>query len=629
MKSFLKLSSITLLMSLGMWSKVHTGAMTMSMPSGSIPSESIAIPSHSAAPMPSVHDMFKDIPQDELLMMMEEGQQFIKYLEENGTAEEKMAFAQAMEETLKSFTPDDWAEFEAIVETVQDKLPPMVIEEPKEVKPEIKKEEIKKESVKVVIDNSLEKMILDINKAINAILIKAKSDKILSERIAMDWSKKEEFNEMARLIQVLKSKDHLERLASDKEEIKTLVESLRNFNKRLQIENSDFIIADTFGLEVDEQTSADNLKKLNKIIKFLDSAIESLLPKLIKFLKEFDPQALKIAEERDQDAKKALDHATKIEKQRRPAGMGYSDRSGQNRKHQNQVSYAPGGYSATGTSHTTEQVPGYLETVHQGHLKNVPQLKKTAGKDGAANGSSKSEIDKKDTKKSSYAKSIDSLEGYLETNGNSEVGNYMTTVSKAGNIYAPFGSAISQDDKTRTEQLIEMRNGSDLTADNEKFLHKHQERLQAAHKNFAQNTQAAHTYYADLKDSIESIAAQIDEMQSILSAIKSNIESMSSNDLEKLQHAKSLKSLGQRIATYHEQLKRVQHELRNKHKLHKLERENPYETSAYNDLTKAESLHGLDNKINQVKNQFEALNKAIKSAITRHRREENKKSAQQ
>ena len=622
MKSFLKLSTITLLFSLSVYDSIYSAAMPM--PQG------IGMQSHpSAAQVPSVHEMFKDIPEQELLMMMEEGQQFIKYLEEHGTPEEKMAFAQAMEETLQSFTPDDWAEFEAIVETVQDKLPPLVIEEPKEeIKVVAKKEEIKKETPKIVIDNSLEKVIVDINKAINALLIKAKSDKVLSEQISINWNKKDEFNEMVRLIQILKSKEHLERLASDKEEIKILVELLRNFNKRLQVENNNFIIADTFGLEIDEETSAENLKKLNSIIKFFDGAIESLLPKIVKFLQEFEPDALKIAEEHDQDAKKALDHATKIEKQKRPAG-GYSQRSEQAQRHKNQVSYAPGGYNASGSGYATEQIPGYLENIHHNNLKNIPHNKKPGSKDGQAGAVEKSGQEKKDTKKSAYANAIDKLEDYLETNGNTEVGNYMTTVGKAGNIYAPFGSPISQDDHTRAEQLTENKSRAiDLSPENERFLEKHQERITIASKNFAKNTQAAHSYYADLKDSIDTIALQIDEMQAVVTAIRSSLESMNSADLEKLQQAPSLKSLGQRITNYHDQLKKIQHELRNKHRLHKLERENPYETSAYNDLAKAESLHGLDNKINNVKSQFESLNKSIKSAITRHRREENKKSAQ-
>ncbi len=625
MKSFLKISTITLLFTLSGYDTIHSGAMTMPQDMGVNNMGMHSRPS--AAPMPSVHDMFKDIPQDELLMMMEEGQQFIKYLEEHGTPEEKMAFAQAMEETLQSFTPEDWAEFEAIVETVQDKLPPLVIQEPKEeIKVEPKKEEPKKETPKVVIDNSLEKVIVDINKAINAILIKAKSDKVLSERISINWNNKEQFNEMVRLIQILKSKEHLERLAADKEDIKTLVELLRNFNKRLQVENNNFIIADTFGLEVDEQTSAENLKKINAIIQFFDNAIESVLPKIVKFLQEFEPDALKIAQEHDQEAKNALEHATKVEKHKRPAGS-YTPRSEHPNRHKNQVSYAPGGYQTNGSAHTTEQVPSYLETIHQDNLKKIPQKK--SSKDNSSTTQDKTTQEKKETKKSAYTQAIDNLEAYLETNANTEVNAYMSTVNKAANIYAPFGTPISSDDQALAQEVAQNKSqGITISHENERFLDKYNERLTSAHKNFVKNTQQAHTYYADLKDSIDSIANQIEEMQTVITTIRSNLDAMNSTELEKLLHASSLKLVGQRITSYYEQVKKVQHELRNKHKLHRLERENPYETSAYNDLEKAESLHGLDTKVNNVRSQFESLHKSIKSAITRHRREENKKSSQ-
>lgn len=620
MKSFIQATSISLLFLCGLWINIDASQAQQQMPSVQAQQQ-----------MPSVQEMFQNFSQDELISMMEEGQRFIQNLEKNGTPEEKMAFAQAMEETLQSFTPEDWAEFEAIVETVQDKLPPMDIQEaPEAIKPEVKAtpttEEVKAQPSKVVIDNSLEKMITDINKAINAILIKAKSDKLLSERIALHWGNKDNFNEMARLIQVLNSKEHLERLGVDKEDIKILVELLRNFNKRLQIENNDFIIADTFGLEVDEQTSAENLKKLNKIIKFFDSAIESLLPKLIKFLQEFEPQALKTAQEHDKQAKQSLDHATQVEKQKRSAQPAHSGRYS-NQKHTPQVSYAPGGYRPSAGIHTTEQVPGYLETVHQQNLQNI-STKKASSKDGKAIDTARKDK-RNDVKPSAYASAINNIDDYLTINNNAEIGKYMSTVGNATNIYAAFGSPISADDINLAEQLEQNKATSSISPENEKFLQRHQERVQKAHKNFVQNTQQAHTYYAQLKDSIDTVAIQVEEIQVIISSIKSNLESMTASELEKLQHAPALQSLASRIQSYHDQLKKVQHELRNKHKLHRLQRENPYEISAYNDLAKAESLHGLDSKINTVKSHFESLQKVIKSSISRRRRDENKKAAQQ
>jgi len=578
----------------------------------------------------SVHDMFKDVPQDELLQMMEEGQQFIKYLEENGSPEEKKAFAQAMEDTLQGFSEDDWKEFEQIVETVQDKLPPLVIEPKEELKTEaIKIEEPKKEEVKksIVTDNSIEKMLLSINKAVNAILIKTKSDKILSEQISIIWSNKDNFNEMNRLLLALNTEDHIAKLTSSKDEdIKSLVESIKNFNTRLQIDNDQFIIADTFGLAVDKETTVINLKKLNKILDFFDNAIESLLPKLVKFMKEYEPEALKKSKNSDDSAKKALDGAIKVEKQKRsigntPRSDRYPSHGSQNRQ-DTSGRYNPGHQGSAPVSR--DRKPGHLEEVHMENIKRIPGMsKKSDSKDGSADKSSTD--NKKEIKKTSYDKAIDTLEDYLESNGNSEVGNYMATVSKAGSIYKSFGAPISNDVKSKAVQLTEKRSITPLKAEEQSFLSKYEDQLNSADKNFAKNTQEAQNYYHELEDPIQQISGQVDEMQKVLSAVKSNLDQMSSQELEKLNASTVLKNFEQRVHNYHATLKNVQQELRNKSSIHKMQRENPYEEREYKDLAmKIDGLHGLNRKISEAKSQIESLRKSIKSATARRKRDENK-----
>jgi hypothetical protein len=639
MKRFSKLYSIIpllFLLSIGNQLTPSTAVATApAIPSDySAPLNQIGQATASAAP--SVHEMFKDVPQDELLQMMEEGQQFIKYLEENGTPEEKMAFAQAMEETLQGFTEDDWKEFEQIVETVQDKLPPLTIE-PKEtpvVEP-VKQEAPKKEEPKIIVDNSLEKVLHAIHKAINAILLKAKSDKILTERITIAWDNKDNFNEMARLLQTLNKKDHIIKLTTSKDDaIKSLLESIQNFNKRLQIENDQLVIADTFGLQTDEKTTAANLKKLNKILEFFDSAIESLLPKLVKFIEEYEPDALKKAKDHDDDAKKALEHATKIEKQKRPIGsMSYSDKSpshgSQNNRNQNR-GYNQGG--AQGSQPTSrEQVPGHLEQAHRNNLKNVPQLKKSSPFDKNDPTEKDSDDKKKENiKDAQYNAAIDSLESYLETNTNKEVGTYMTAIGKASGIYSSFGTPINETDTNRFDKLQAKKStATSLDSEESRFLQKYEEQWQKANDNFAKNTQAAHTYYSDLRDSIVNISPQIDEMAEVIQTIKASITQMNSKELEKLNASPALKSFAQRINSYYTTFRNVQHELKNKHRINKIHRETPNhysnEERAYDDLvTKVENLHGLDRKIAETKSQLDSLHKSIKSAIAKRKREENK-----
>jgi hypothetical protein len=641
MKQFIKVSSIALLFALSVGSQLVSNVAVAPMGTAqAIQSDTSGMSSRggqavpAASPAPSVHEMFKDIPQDQLLQMMEEGQQFIKYLEEHGTPEEKMAFAQAMEETLQGFTEDDWNEFNAIVETVQDKLPPLVIDEPVVTPVEKVKEEVKEVKPVVIVDNSLEKVLHAIHKAINSLLLKAKSDKILTERITIGWENKDKFNEMDRLLQSLNKKDLIAKLTTSNDEaIKSLLESIENFNKRLQIENDAFVIADTFGLQADEQTTAFNLKKLNKILEFFDTAIESLLPKLIKFLEEYEPEALKKAKEHDDSAKKALEHATKVEnQQKRPANNHqYSDRSAGNKnKNQSQGNYTPY-YAQGGQAAPREITPSYMEQTHRENLKNIPASKKSGMQGGAGSSDKAEDKNKKENKDSQYNNAIDNLASYLETNTNTEVGNYMTTMQKTQNIYNPFGDAIDEQDYEKAANIHDKQSRSvSLDMHESRFVQKHDERVQAAEKNFAKNTQAAHSYYEKLSESIATIAPQIEEMIPVIQAIKASLAQMNSKELEKLFNAPSLKNFGDRITKYHTTFKNAQSELRNKHRLHALKRDHAQaystEQRAYDDLAaKVDSLHGLDKKIADAKAQFDSLHKAIKSTMAKRKREENKK----
>jgi hypothetical protein len=625
MRYFLKLCSITLFFLLGINNETFCASLALDMPLDSL-SVSNNIPVNK--PTVSVHDMFKDVAQDELLKMMEEGQQFIKYLEEHGTPEEKMQFAQAMEETLKGFSEDDWQEFEKIVETVQDKLPPLVIE-PKEdnTLPAPVVEQPKKQEVKsVVVDNSLEKIINDIHKAISSILIKVKSDKILTERMTIGWNNKDKFNEMARLLQCLNKKEHIQKLISSKdEEIQSLLDSIKNFNKRLKAENDQFVIADTFGLEIKEETSLNNLKKLNNIIDFLDTAIESLLPKIIKFIEAYEPEALKKSQQADDIAKKSLENATKIEKQKRP--IGYINSTDKSPSHGSQKNNPANGNQYFNPGAKYNQQPNYNNTdqtrlnplaVTQEATKNLPQ-------DNSVNSEEKTKENNKYIQNSSYLKAIDSLENYIDSYGNKDIAQYMTTINKSTDIYKPFGSPIEEQEKIRAEEIRQKRTDSSLLPTEEIFLQKHDEQIQLAHENFASNTQAAHTHYADLRESFESISDQVNEMTSVLSIIKKDLDQMNSKELEQLNRSHALKKFSQRIHQYHNEFKKIQSELRNKHKIHKLQKKDPYEINAYNELaTKAESLHGLDAKIHEAKSLLENLHKSIKSLISRRRRDENK-----
>lgn len=580
-------------------------------------------PSH-----PSVHEMFQNIPQDDLLAMMEEGQQFIKYLEENGTAEEKMAFAQAMEETLQSFTEDDWKEFEMLAEAVQDKLPPLVLDTPEEVKPTPAKETPKEKPVKV--DNTLEKILRAIHKAVHAILLKAKSDKVLMERITIAWDNKDDFNEMIRLLQAMNKEDLIIKITkSSDDDTKLLLESIQNFNKRLQIENDQFVIADTFGLQADEKTTALNLKKLNKILEFFDSAVSSLLPKIIKFMQTYEPEALKKAQMHDEDAKKALEHAQKVEKQKRPSGNGqYHARNSLHGSPQRRQEYKSGGYPQHAANKATQHPHSYLEDIHQANIEEVKSRSTKAS--SKQSGDEKKSDQKKENKKSAYDKSIDALESHLESFNNQDLGAFTATISKANTMFKPFGNALQSTDKDRAESLTKKRDAANqLTPQEKTFLQQYNDQTDTANKDFVKHTQQAHLQYEELKESFGKLYPQVDDMMQAIQSVKGSLDQMTAKELDQLYHSKTLKNFSHRINIYYDQFRTIQNELKNKHRLHALERENPYEKAAYEELaTKIASLHGLDRKIADVKSQFTALEKSMKGAIARKKREENKAAVQ-
>lgn len=583
----------------------------------------------------SVHDMFKDVPQDELLAMMAEGQDFIRYLEEHGTPEEKMAFAEAMENTLKNFSEEDWNEFENIIATVQDKLPPLFDEKEEQISKVEEKSTSKPQEIQMnPVDNSLEKMFHAIHKAINAILLKAKGDKILTERILVTWNNKDNFSEMVRLLQVLNKKELITQLTNPKkEDNKSLLESIQNFNKRLQIENDQFTIEDTFGLQADQATTDENLKKLNLILEFFDRAIASLLPKIIKFIEAYEPVALKKATDNDEQAKKALDHATKIEKQKRSTtAMPYQDRFPSNgyQDNQNYHNYHMpiDGIHNNNTNIAKEHPKSYLENIHADHINSMPKFKHDAADKNTTKNTAtddKKNENTKENKKSEYDKAMNTIDTYLEMYNNQDVSNYTATINKTQNIFQPFRQSINEKNIIKAQELEYKKAQNQLHTDDEIFLKNHADQYKLALENFEDNTKKSLSIYAEIEDEINKIVPQLFEAQKVLTTIRNSLDEMNMKELEQLNSSTSLKSLTNRIQSYHDQFKNAQRELKNKHKLHRLEHQDPQIIRDYDRLEeKIHDLHGFEKQISKAQSALESLQKAIKASISRRKRDENK-----
>jgi hypothetical protein len=587
--------------------------------------------SRQTQPPMSVHEMFKEIPQDQLLEMMAEGERFIKDLEENGTEEEKRAFALAMEDTLKSFTEDDWKEFNEIVNVVEQAMPPMP---PVEIQPkrEIIKETPKvlaapvKESSPIAEDNSFEKTLHTIYKHIKSVLLKAKSDTVLLERISMDWNKKDDFNEMTRLLQLLNKKEHIARINDTKnEEAKSLLESIQNFGKRLAIEDTKFIIADTFGLQVDEKTSNENLKKLNVILDFFETAVDSLLPKLIKFIQEFEPEALKIAQEHDAQAKSALDYSSKIEKQKRPATPYQPQPRARdnNPTHKNRAghydAYSHGNYTP---DYRPQHGPHDNPAAHNDPTKSKNEAPKiTPAQDPK---SEKTPDKNNDATKTPYQNAVNQLDGYFDMFSNEENNSLLRSLKNLDKIYDSFNKEISIPSHIKKYIGTDKQYGP-LTESESKDLAKYEEQIAQAQANFGTNVKKAHEYYDTLKESFNTVSLQIDEMISVCNAVKNALESMNAEELNKINESKSLHMIKSRLNAIDKEWESIQRRLIKIHEDQTLANLNPAELRQFELLAeKIKSIHGLDQKIEKTKTAFNLLNKAIKKEIGKRKRQENK-----
>ena len=580
----------------------------------------------------SVHDMFKDLTEDEIVMLMEEGQQYIKYMEEQASPEEQMAFAKMMEETLKNFSEEDFAEIEKIVKVVE---PILAEKESEPVKAEpIKEEPVKKaETVVMSGDSSLEYTLHRIHKTINGILLKAKSDLKLNDMLNK-WATKDDFNEMVRLIQVLNKKDLIAKLTAGKtEDVKKLFDTIENFAKRLEIENKQFTVADTFGLEVDEKTSAENVKKFNKILEFLAGATQTLLPMIVKFVQDYEPEALKIAKALDAQAKSSLDAAKQIEKMKKaPVDRPYAGRDNvpYNGSYNQQGGYTPSGanYGNDGMSARERNKMNAMGDQGQGQ-------KPVAGPTTGGAEKVKSEADKQKEKEAADKKAKDEaslknfndvitkIEQYDDRFDNNAFMDYSTALNKAGKMYDAFGKPLDLS-KSDADIITDPEMMGPLTKEQTALKSQYQAKLDQF--NSGKNIETAETHYAELKEAIDNIKGQINEIKTIADTTRNSLNNLSLDELIKLQNSPALKKLNVRFQSYESSFKSVQKELKDKHEKHMLEFAKDTKVAAYNALkSKAENLHGLDKTISDTRSSLDLLKRSIQGDINRKKRDANKR----
>lgn len=545
----------------------------------------------------SVHDMFKDYTESELIEMMEKGQQFIDDLQKNGTPEEKEAFEKAMEDTLKNFSQEDWQEFQEIVDVVKDKVPPMPEQQwkPEPIKPKTTdtKTTKKKGKEKEVVNSTLKKMIININKKVKSILQKAQSDKMLHEEITTKWSQRDNFNEMLRKIMVLNQDKHLTKLdkATD-EETKALVESLKNFNARINQEDKIFQIADTFGLETDPKTSRINLAKLNRVLEFFNSGVTSLDPKVTGFIKKYEPEALKKAEELSQLEKDALNFTKKNQKV--PGGGAVSSSTRRNQQgHVPSSSHYGSNYGRYGGGYPNYN---YGRRSSRNNRYNSATPQNNNGKDSKKNETFTQEANKptnqqKESKDiTPYEEAKNAIEGYIDAFDSKDIKQYTDFMQDALDGYKDVDFSLAR-----------------------------------AH---AQKMNDLNIYHIKLEDTAKLINAEFDDMHNAIHTAQSKLPSMNDKEFDEFKQLTALKKIKERHALYSQLYKNFSFAAGAQFTSRITFILNRAEQQEYKTLhEKIMKLHGIQNKVEATNALIDNLSRYIKKEQKKRSRKKSKSSS--
>lgn len=603
----------------------------------------------------SVHDMFKDLSEDEIVQLMEEGQKEMERIMTQSSPEEQEAFMRMMEETLKNFSDEDFAEIEKIVQVVEPRLSEKMQEEV--VKPEPVKNEKKAETKSVIFseDSSLSGILESINKIVNSILLKAKSDHNLHD-VLTQWNKKNDFNEMIRLLHALNKKELIVKLTTTKsDDVKKFVDTIENFNKRLILENKQFTVADTFGLEIDAKTSAENVVKLNIILDFFGNATETLLPMIVKFFQEYEPEALKLAKSHDDKAKQSLDAAKQIEKIKRPIGayvpsdnvpsngsykqqgrndydqyghgnqyggqQGQSNRdygsSPQDRRARNKM-------NADGAGSTAPSMPSQKSSAPKATEKQAEKM--DAEKQKAKEAADKKE---KDDKAAPFKKAVRNLERYNDMVEPNSFNDFVRTLNRSKKIFDDFDtSAQAQLSKKRSLpyalqpgfngplssediKLKEILENDSNYLNNEPIVHL-----------YTKNTSAARAYHEELKEPFALVKPHLTEMKEALDLTRKSLSELSVEELHKLKSSQALANIKKQFQAYEKHFNEVQAALHNKHAMYKIKHKN---SSDYDKLEQdITNMHGMTKLIDETKYAISSLERSIHAEIKERQREGNK-----
>lgn len=492
-------------------------------------------------PMPSVDDLFGNMTEEQIVQQIQEAQKLFESL----SPEEMEEFAKIVDETWAKMPSSDKEAIQDIANMVKPYFPE---EEPQAKQSPVTEEPVittKKPVVKE--NNSIQALIDNINALIDDVLQKISSNKDLVEEFTTKWASKFTFDNLKRQILALKEDRLADKLvAKINAEDKELAEKLEEFYKNLKTKNEPFYVEDTFGLPSSSKAQdAKQLKQAKEILAVFDQGIDEVMPKIEKFLKKHDPEALEMAKESAERAKRAQAHAKDASIKRGSAAAplapeptrktttaaqpATSSAASYNQNYYD--SYAPygGGYGGYGNSGNYGYGSG---SGYDYPSANAPQAdnKSTVKKDETKKEEPKKSDEKKDDSKKKkeitpYDQAIDELEGYFDVFDNKAHEKFLKFLQKDLSDYpdATINKGVVTNPNTKQEWLY----GTG----------------QYAGKGFK-------TYTNNISSSLNLYADNLDHMQNASDAIEKIIPLMQDADLKKLAENKSIKQMQDRLKNY-------------------------------------------------------------------------------
>lgn len=488
-------------------------------------------------PMPSVEDLFGNMTEEQIVQQIQEAQKLFESL----SPEEMEEFAKIVDETWAKMPQADREAIQDIATMVKPYFPEE--EEPREklATPTVAEEVAPAKKIAAKENNSIQTLIDNISAQIDDILQKVSSSKDLVEEFTTKWASKVTFDNLKRQVLSLKEDRLANKLVAKANlEDKELAESLEEFYKNLKKKNENFYVEDTFGLpSSSKEQDAKQLKQAKDILVTFDQGIDEVMPKIETFLKKHDPEALEMAKESAERAKRAQAHAKDAtikrgsaaaplapEPTRKTTSSQPTASSAASYNPNNYYdSYAPygGGYGNYGNYGSSYDYP--TPTAPQADNSKALEKKDDSKKDPAIKGSDKKDSEKKKKEFSPYDQATDELEGYFDVFDNKSHEKFLKLLQR------DLSSYPKATDRTGTVANPVLQ---------QSWLYGTGEYAGKGFKNYTNS----------ISSGLNMLSENLDYVQSSCEAIEKIIPLLQDEELKKLAGNKSLKQMQDRIKAY-------------------------------------------------------------------------------